>query len=301
MFCDLVGSTSLSGRLDPELYRGLISRYHKLAADDRRRSSRRFRAGSKGDGILALFGYPTVHGNDTERGRDRRLGDCRRGARRSPIRSPHTIGEPLAVRAALAPRPAVRRPRENDVYGLAANVAARLQELAEPGQVVVSDEVRTLVADRFDMEAGAAQLVKGVDSPLQPFTVIGRKSSQPTRSIRAPLGWARSRTRSSLREHVGSRSTRTPRRSLQPTIVGEAGIGKSRLLAAITDEVEIGGRDRGHAGGVAGPPRGRIPPIAATDRDAVRHRRRVDGAPNAWPAWSRIWTRLGSPPRTRCR
>ena len=70
---------------------------------------------------------------------------------------------------------------EADIYGLAANVGARLQTLAEPGTVVISEEVRRLVANRFDVEAGEPQLVKGVDEPLAYFRVRGVRPGPASR------------------------------------------------------------------------------------------------------------------------
>lgn len=238
MFCDLVGSTSLSGRIDPELYGGLISRYHQVAATvvDRQGG---FVVGSKGDGVLALFGYPTVHDNDTEHGVIAAL-DIVGEVEALSEQIADTIGEPLAVRAALHRGLLYVDPEAHDVYGLAANVAGRLQDLGDPGQVVVSDAVRVLVADRFDMEAGVKQFVKGVDLELQPFTVTGRKASPAARAIRTPLV-GRAAELEQLRGRWASTVDSASSTVTGVTIIGEGGIGKSRLLAAITDDVTIAG------------------------------------------------------------
>src|SRR5690348_423145 len=100
MFCDLVGSTSLSGRLDPELYRGLLNRYRRLAAEIATERHGGFVTGFQGDGMLALFGYPTVRGNDTERGVVAAL-EIAAEVQALSGQLADTIGEPLAVRAAL--------------------------------------------------------------------------------------------------------------------------------------------------------------------------------------------------------
>jgi class 3 adenylate cyclase/tetratricopeptide (TPR) repeat protein len=239
MFCDLVGSTSLSSRLDPELYRGLISRYHKLVASVVVERQGGFVVGSKGDGVLALFGYPTVHENDTERG----VLACLEIVSEVQALSDQiadTIGEPLAVRAALHRGLLYVDPEAHDVFGLAANIAARLQELAEPGQVVVSDAVRLLVADRFDIEPGATQFVKGVELQLQPFTVVGRRASQPIRAIRTPLV-GRAAELAQLRSMWASAVASASSTVAGVTIIGEGGIGKSRLLAAISEDVTTAG------------------------------------------------------------
>lgn len=239
MFCDLVGSTSLSGRLDPELYRSLLSRYRKLATAIVEERHGGCVTGFKGDGMLALFGYPTVHGNDTERGVMAGL-EIAAAIQSLSGQIADTIGEPLAVRAALHRGLLYIDPEENDVYGLAANVAARLQELARPGEVVVSDEVRLLVADHYETEPGTAQMVKGVDQPLLPFTVVGRRSVDPMPSIRTPLV-GRSGELASLRALWSTAVASDSSTVFGATVVGEAGIGKSRLAAAVTDDLAADG------------------------------------------------------------
>ncbi|MCX6397948.1 MAG: AAA family ATPase [Propionibacteriales bacterium] len=239
MFCDLVGSTSLSDRLDPELYRGLISRYRKLAVAIITERHGGVIADLVGDGILALFGFPTVHGHDTERGVIAAL-EIAAEVEALSAQISESIGETLAVRAALHRGLMYVDSEQVAVYGLAVNVAARLQGLAEPGQVVVSDQVRRLVGDRFDLEAGAAQLVKGVEEPLQPFRVLGRRSAQPVVAIRTPLvGRAaeldllRSMWTDTVADHSSDVSG--------ATVVGEAGLGKSRLVEDVVEGAAIDG------------------------------------------------------------
>ena len=239
MFCDLVGSTSLSGRLDPELYHGLLLRYRKLATTIVSDRHGGLVSGFSGDGMLALFGYPAVHGNDTERGVIAGL-EIAREVQALSDQIADTIGEPLAIRAALHRGLLYIDPEQNDVYGLAVNVAARLQELAKPGEVVVSDEVRLLVADRFELQAGAAQAVKGLDLPLQPFTVAGRRSTEPMSAISTPMV-GRSTELERLHELWASTAESTSASVVGATIVGEAGMGKSRLVEAMADEAATGG------------------------------------------------------------
>ncbi|MFL6088582.1 MAG: ATP-binding protein [Aeromicrobium sp.] len=239
MFCDLVGSTTLSSRLDPELYRGVLHRYRRLASAIAVERHGGFVTGFQGDGMLALFGYPIVRGNDTERGVIAALEIAAEVAELSDHIAP-MIGEPLAVRAVLHRGLLYIDPEQDDVYGHAVNVASRLQHLAEPGEVVVSDEVRMLVADRFEMTPGEAQEVKGLDEPLQPFKVVGRKSSEPLSSIRTPMV-GRSAEFEKLRAMW--RLAQESRSSMVAgvTIVGDAGIGKSRLAEAIADDVKLEG------------------------------------------------------------
>lgn len=239
LFCDLVGSTSLSGQLDPELYRGLISRYRKLVVPIVTERHGGVIADFVGDGMLALFGYPTVHGDDTERGVIAAL-EIADGVQALSDQVAKAIGQPLSVRAALHRGLMYVDSEQIAVYGLAVNVAARLQGLAEPGQVVVSDQVRLLVADHFDLEAGEVQLVKGIDEPLQPFTVLGRKSASPVGAIRTPMV-GRSAELAELRSSWAAAVDASSSMVAGTTILGEAGIGKSRLAAAVVDDVTIDG------------------------------------------------------------
>ena len=239
MFCDLVGSTEMSGRLDPELYRSLLSRYRRLATEIAVERHGGFVTGFQGDGMLALFGYPTVRGHDTERGVTAAL-EIAAEMRVLSDQIAQTIGEPLAVRAALHRGLLYIDPEQEDVYGLAVNVAARLQGLAEPGEVVVSDEVRLLVADKFEMTPGVARSVRGVEGQLQPFVVVSRRSAEPLTSVRTPLvGRAGEfeRLRTMWHEVLESDSSIVA----GATIVGDAGIGKSRLADSVAETVRLEG------------------------------------------------------------
>ncbi|MCW2783957.1 MAG: adenylate/guanylate cyclase protein [Marmoricola sp.] len=192
-----------------------------------------------GDGMLALFGFPTVHGDDTERGVIAAL-EIAAEVQTLSDQIAQLIGEPLAVRAALH-RGLMYVDREQvAVYGLAVNVAARLQGLAEPGQVVISDQIRLLVADRFELEAGEEQLVKGVDEPLRPYVVLGRKSFAPMPAVRTPLV-GRAAELEELRSQWSTAVAAGAEAVGGVTVVGEAGLGKSRLVAALVDDATVDG------------------------------------------------------------
>src|SRR5262249_14561369 len=150
MMCDLVGSTALSARLDPEDMRAVIDAYHAACArivppyDG-------FLGEFRGDGILAYFGYPRAHEDDAER-------TVRAGldiiAAVAGLRT--RAGEPLAVRIGIATGLVVvgnlsggAALREHAVVGDTPNLAARLQALAEPGTIVVAASTRRLLGDLF--------------------------------------------------------------------------------------------------------------------------------------------------------
>src|SRR5277367_884432 len=185
MYCDLVGSTELSGRWEPETYRELMRGYRSVCRDVIETRFEGHIVQHKGDGILAVFGFPIAHENDAERAVRSGLALVR------AVRDLHRVGgsaaEPLDVRVAVHRGPLYVDYDEDDVYGLAANVGARLQAIAAPGTVVVSDGVRELIDDRFEIEAGDPQVVKGVTDPLQPFRVLGERRGPAVRSSSTPL------------------------------------------------------------------------------------------------------------------
>ena len=153
MFCDVVGSTELSGRLEPETYRELMRGYRAACRDVIETRFEGHIVQLKGDGALSTFGFPVAHENDAERAVRAGLALVR--AVRA-LTSP-AAGESLDVRVAVHHGPVYLDLDEDDIYGLAANVGARLHSLADPGTVVVSDEVRQLVDGHFEIEAGEPQ------------------------------------------------------------------------------------------------------------------------------------------------
>jgi class 3 adenylate cyclase len=171
MFCDLVGSTAMSARHEPERYRRIIVRYKSACRRVIEEQYDGHIADVKGDGVLAVLGHPSAHEDDAERAVRAGLeiaaevlelsGEAQRG-----------IGETLAARVAVHRGLVFLDTEEDDIYGLAVNVAARLQELAPPGGLVISDEVLRLVGNRFETAPQAAQAVKGVEAPLASWVVV---------------------------------------------------------------------------------------------------------------------------------
>lgn len=243
LYCDLVGSTELSARHEPELYRTLVKRYKAVCReviDDRYLGHISHFAG---DGVLAVFGLPRPHENDAERAVRAAL-DIIRELRVLSAEVEAAVAERLDARAAVHKGLVFVDVDEDEVYGLAANVAARLQTLAPPGTVVVSEEVREIVGALFETVAEPAQRVKGVDEPLHPFRVVGERPEVPARGRpwAAPLV-DRSGELGLLRDRWRQARDEDGKRPFGVHLVGEAGIGKSRLAAALADEVraELGG------------------------------------------------------------
>ena len=234
MYCDIVNSTELSGRLEPETYRELLRGYRDVSREviEDRFDGHIVRI--KGDGALSIFGYPAAHENDAERA-------VRAGLElvqavpelRAVTRA--AAGESLELRVGIHHGPVYLDFDEDDIYGLAANVGARLEAIADPGTVAISEEVRQLVAGRFDVEACRPQMVKGVAEPLTPYRVVGERRVARHRSTtplvereaelqRLRTAWAPVAAGESVRAHG-------------ILVRGDAGVGKSRLMAALDDEL----------------------------------------------------------------
>ena len=153
MFCDLVGSTALSGRLDPEDLREVIAAYHRCCADTVERAGG-FVAKYMGDGVLVYFGYPQAHEDDAERAVTSALGVT---AAVPGLVTP--AGAPLEVRIGIATGLVVvgdligqGQAQERGVVGETPNLAARLQGIAPAGGIVIAESTRRLVGDLFEAE-----------------------------------------------------------------------------------------------------------------------------------------------------
>ena len=236
LFADLVDSTVLSTRLDPETYRMLVGRYR----DQVLRIVNRYggHVGStNGDGLLAVFGHPEAHDNDVRRAVLAGLEITREVARLGE-QAKRRFGIEIMVRVGVHRGLVYLDIAQDDVFGLAANFAARVSGLAPPGSVVVSEAVEPLVRDAFELQVRPAASVKGLDGLVTHHQVIGERP-EPAKSTRGPLvgrdrelarlakSWARAR--------AGTLTT--------PGVVfhGEPGIGKSRLASAAADLVQDSG------------------------------------------------------------
>lgn len=230
LFADLVDSTVLSTRVEPETYRLLVGRYREkvLAAVNRYGGHI---GSTAGDGLLAVFGHPIAHEDDARRAVQAGLEVIRDVARLSE-QAQRRFGVQIQVRVGVHRGPVYLDTAQDDVYGLAANLAARVSGLAPPGALVVSDAVATLIAADFELEPIPAAWVKGVGEPIVHHRVVA-ESRSASGAGRPPLvgrdeelarlraSWAQAR--------AGTLTT--------PGVIfmGEPGIGKSRLAAAAGD------------------------------------------------------------------
>jgi class 3 adenylate cyclase/tetratricopeptide (TPR) repeat protein len=236
MFADVVDSTALSTLLEPENYHTLLGRYR----DEVSRIVDRYEGhivSIKGDGLLAVFGHPRAHENDVRRGVAAGL-EVTRGVANLSQRAERKFGVAINVRVGVHRGMVYLDTDQDDVYGLAANLAARLSGLAEPGTVAVSDAVAPLVAQWFDLSARPAVAVKGVAGLISHHRVLGDRPTAPPLRPLPLIGRDRERDCVQLSWQQACDGTLAT-----PGVVfrGEPGIGKTRLATEAADLVRSSG------------------------------------------------------------
>jgi class 3 adenylate cyclase/predicted ATPase len=237
MFSDLVGSTALSARMDPEDLREVISAYQKTVADTVRRFDG-FVARYMGDGVLAYFGYPRAHEDDAERA-------IRAGLELVPAVSALESRASLQTRVGIATGMVVvgdligsGEAQEHGIVGETPNLAARLQGIAETNKVVICDGTRRLLGNLFELEDLGLRELKGIARPTRAWTAL-RASSVASRfeALRA-TGLTALVGRDEESELLLRRWQRAKSGEGQVVLLsGEAGIGKSRLTAALLENL----------------------------------------------------------------
>jgi class 3 adenylate cyclase/predicted ATPase len=238
MFCDLVGSTELSARLDPEDLREVIAAYYRTIAEIVARFDGCV-AKYMGDGALVYFGYPRAHEDDAERAVRAALGLINAVGRLSvktiELQMRIAIATGLVVVGDLVGEGSAK---EQSVVGETANLAARLQSLAEPNAVVIAAGTRRLVGDLFEYRELGACDVKGIALPVQVWQVL-RPSGVESRfealrgSRLSPLVG-----RDEQMDMLLRRWARAKAGGGQVVLIsGEPGIGKSRIIAALVERL----------------------------------------------------------------
>ena len=237
MFSDLVGSTALSARMDPEDLREVISAYQKCVAETVRRFGG-FVAKYMGDGVLVYFGYPQAHEDDAER------------AVRAGLELVAAVGvlkthAPLQTRVGIATGLVVvgdligyGASQEQAIVGETPNLAARLQGIAEPNEVVIAEDTRKLIGHLFELEDLGATDLKGIAGPVRCSVVLRPASVESRFDAFHAGGLTELVGREEEVELILRRWAKAKSGEGQVVLLsGEPGIGKSRLTAALMERL----------------------------------------------------------------
>jgi len=238
MFADLVGSTQLSQELDPEDLRDL-NRAYQDAAKTAIETFGGYIARYMGDGVLAYFGYPQAHEDDAERA-------VRAGLALTDV-VPAIDAEPaLAVRIGIATGSVVvgdiigeGASQESAVVGETPSLAARLQGVAEPNTVVLSESTQRLIAGRFELTSLGTQHLKGITGPVPAHQAISPRSGPSRFETTHPGNLTPLIGREGELSLFVQRWERARDNEGQVVLLeGEPGIGKSRLIEALRERVQ---------------------------------------------------------------
>src|SRR5438067_1499538 len=237
MFSDLVGSTALSARMDPEDLREVISAYQKCVAEAVGRFGG-FVAKYMGNGVLIYFGYPQAHEDDAER------------AVRAGLELVGAVGS-LKTRVALLTRVGIATglvvvgdligsgaSQEQAVVGETPNLAARLQGIAQPNGVVIAESTRKLVGNLYEFDDLGAQDLKGLAGSVRAWAALRPTFLESRFEALHASGLTELVGREEELEILLRRWSRAKSGDGQVVLVsGEAGIGKSRLTAALLEHL----------------------------------------------------------------
>jgi len=237
MFSDLVGSTALSARLDLEDLREIISAYQMCVADTVRRFGG-FVARYMGDGVLIYFGYPAAHEDDAERA-------VLAGLALVDAIATLPAPEPVQVRVGAATGMVVvgdlvgsGKGQARDIVGETPNLAARLQAIAEPNTVVIAEATRRLLGNLFELRDLGPKELKGIIGPVTAFAVLGASSVESRFEAMHAGGMTALVGREEELELLLRHWARAKTGEGQAVLLsGEAGIGKSRLSAALMEDI----------------------------------------------------------------
>ena len=242
LFCDIVGSTTLSQQLDPEEMREVLRSYQSAVTGEVARFEGHI-AKFMGDGVLAYFGWPQAHEDEAERAVRAGLAIAKAV---SQLATP--AGKPLGARVGIASGLVVvgdlvgeGAAREEAVVGETPNLAARLQEAAAPGTVVVADGTRRLLGELFELREHGATRLKGFAHAVSGFEILGERVTgshfEARRSGQVLPMVGRDQELALVLERWRQAVAGEGQAVL---LVGEAGIGKSRLVQAMLDAVAAG-------------------------------------------------------------
>ena len=237
MFSDLVGSTALSARMDPEDLREVISAYQKCVAEAVKRFGG-FVAKYMGDGVLVYFGYPQAHEHDAERA-------VRAGLELIAAVAELKTPTPLQTRVGIATGLVVvgdligsGEAQERGIVGETPNLAARLQGIAEPNTVVIAEGTRRLLGNLFELQDLGARDLKGIAGSVRAWAALRASSAEGRFEALHASGLTALVGREEELELLLRRWSKAKTGEGQVVLLsGEAGIGKSRLTAALLEGI----------------------------------------------------------------
>ncbi len=237
MFSDLVGSTALSARMDPEDLREVIAAYQQCVAATVRRFGG-FVAKYMGDGVLVYFGYPQAHEDDAERA-------VRAGleliAAVTALKAPVSLQTRVGIATGLVVVGDLigsGEAQERGIVGETPNLAARLQGVAEPNVVVIAEGTRKLLGNLFELEDLGAKDLKGIAGPVRAWAALRASSAEGRFEALHASGLTALVGRDEELELLLRRWAKAKSGEGQVVLLSaEAGIGKSRLTAALLERL----------------------------------------------------------------
>jgi class 3 adenylate cyclase/tetratricopeptide (TPR) repeat protein len=280
LFCDVTGSTALGERIDPESLRRVMSRYFETAKAIVERHGGTVEK-FIGDAVMAVFGVPTVHEDDALRA-VRAADELRAGLGELNDELEAGYGTRLELRMGVNTGEVVTGTEERLATGDAVNVAARLEQAAQPGDVLLGEETYRLVRAGVDAEAGPPVEAKGKSEPLAAYRLVAVADEAPARRHGARM-IGRERQRELLE---GAFANVASDRSCHLfTILGTAGVGKSRLaqefLSAV-DATVVRGRCLSYGEGISYWPVTEVVKQLDPDTEAGGPLGSILGGENAW-------------------
>lgn len=226
LFADIVGFSTVAEYLDPEdLRTELEDTFDRLAAvvEERDGVVEKY----IGDAVVAIFGAPVAHEDDPRRAVEAAIGMQQAIAARSET-SPTPFQLRIGINNGLVVAGSLKEGAKTGVVGDAVNVAARLQQRANPGQILVADTIKRRIHSEFETLPEGFLDVKGRDQPVSAHQIVGRRSA-PVRSESPFIGRHEELT---LLDLLWSSASKGNTHVI--SLIGDAGVGKSRLLAEFT-------------------------------------------------------------------